>query len=127
MNVFVQFFLLIGTSLVWGVTNPLIKNKGVFIITERKTSIFGNLFGRIFSLFLNWKIVLPIAVNQLGSILFFMCIKYTAVSIAVPVVNSLTLVFTTITSTFLGEKLTLNQIKGSVLIVLGVIVCILSK
>lgn len=77
MNVFVQFFLLIGTSLIWGVTNPLIKNKGVFIITERKTSIFGNLFGRIFSLFLNWKIVLPIAVNQLGSILFFMCIKYT--------------------------------------------------
>ena len=77
MNVFVQFFLLIGTSLIWGVTNPLIKNKGVFIKAERKTGIFSNLIGRILSLFLNWKIVLPIAVNQLGSIFFFVCIKYT--------------------------------------------------
>ena len=77
MNIFVQFFLLIGTSLIWGVTNPLIKNKGVFIKAERKTGIFSNLIGRILCLFLNWKIVLPIAVNQLGSILFFVCIKYT--------------------------------------------------
>ena len=77
MNIVIQIFLLVGTSLIWGATNPLIKNKAIYIKTKRNKNIFTSLIGRILSLFLNWRIVLPIAVNQLGSILFFMCIRYT--------------------------------------------------
>jgi len=127
MHIAYQIVALVATSLIWGVTNPLIKQKGTGIENIHESNFVKSLIAKLLFVFLNWRTVLPIALNQLGSLLYLCCVSYIDVSIAVPVVNSLTLVFTTITSSYLGEKLHSDQIKGSFIVILGVIICLLSK
>lgn len=48
--------------------------------------------------------ILPFILNQCGSVLYFLTLQSTDISLAVPVSNSLTFVFTAITGWFLGEE-----------------------
>lgn len=48
--------------------------------------------------------ILPFLLNQCGSVLYFLTLQNTDISLAVPVSNSLTFVFTAITGWFLGEE-----------------------
>lgn len=47
---------------------------------------------------------MPFLLNQCGSVLYFLTLQSTDLSLAVPVSNSLTFVFTAITGWFLGEE-----------------------
>lgn len=47
--------------------------------------------------------LLPFLLNQCGSVLYFLTLQDTDISLAVPVSNSLTFVFTAMTGWFLGE------------------------
>ena len=47
----------------------------------------------------------PVVVKLLQALLSTVCICFTDISLAVPITNSLTLLFTTVTSSVLGEKL----------------------
>ena len=47
--------------------------------------------------------VVPMIVNQLGSVIYFFTLQGVDLSIAVPVTNSLTFVFTAIVGIFLKE------------------------
>ena len=66
--------------------------------------------------------------NQSGSVLYYLTIASSDISIAVPVINSLTLVVTTIMGTLMGEKvLSVKSYLGIVCVVSGVCISIMSK
>ena len=79
--------------------------------------------------FLNIKVWLPYILNQCGSILFYVLLSKSDLSLAVPTCNALALVFTCITSVILGEPLyyPYRTIIGSTLVVAGVAICVLSS
>lgn len=56
--------------------------------------------------FVTLQYMLPFLFNQCGSVLYFLTLQDTDISLAVPVSNSLTFIFTAITGWFLGEEKT---------------------
>lgn len=49
--------------------------------------------------------MIPFIVNQLGSVMYFIALQNIDISLALPVANSLTFVFTAIVGWILGEEL----------------------
>lgn len=91
-------------SFLWGATNPLIRSgsKGIEHITA-PTAV--QRVGReLFFLLTRWQYVLPFALNQAGSVLYVAVLQTAELSLAVPVVNSLSFVFTAVAALCLGER-----------------------
>ena len=105
-------------SSLWGCTNPLLKAAQ----NDPRVQSMGFLRKLVTP-----AILVPIAVNQCGSVLFLFLLATEPLSFAVPVVNSLTLVFTTATAQFLGERLSspLSFVMGAALILTGTYMCLL--
>lgn len=88
------------------VTNLKVRNRRVFFIIL--IHLFRNLERRlnlellIVVFFLQY--IIPFLVNQCGSVLYFLTLQNTDLSLAVPVSNSLTFVFTAIAGRILGEE-----------------------
>eukprot|EP00013_Stygamoeba_regulata_P007669 CAMPEP_0177642926 /NCGR_PEP_ID=MMETSP0447-20121125/7878_1 /TAXON_ID=0 /ORGANISM="Stygamoeba regulata, Strain BSH-02190019" /LENGTH=259 /DNA_ID=CAMNT_0019145179 /DNA_START=644 /DNA_END=1423 /DNA_ORIENTATION=+ len=61
------------------------------------------LLGEITYLLSRWQYVLPFLINQSGSLMFYLLLSQSDVSLVVPVANSLTFLFTTLTGAALGE------------------------
>ncbi|TDH68290.1 hypothetical protein CCR75_003247 [Bremia lactucae] len=145
-------FLFVGA--LWGCTNPFIKrgsnNKCIY---TRKDNSIGEYVKLVVGLVRNWQFMLPFALNQSGSIFYVYLLGSAGtfpltlngegntglrlnfflvaidISNAVPICNSLTFVFTAITSRLLGEKpqRSVSTYTGVVLILLGVAICYDSK
>jgi len=130
--------LLVGT--LWGCTNPLLR-KGA---TEAKQSnenaqekglstINPSSFTRTVSLVLNrfrsFSVWLPYLLNQGGSLLFYFALSKSDLTLAVPICNGLSLVFSIVTSYMLGERVDkpLRTIFGSAFVMCGVAICLLSR
>jgi multidrug transporter EmrE-like cation transporter len=77
----------------------------------------------------NWRFSIPFLVNQSGSILNNFLLGSLEVSIVVPLVNSLGLVFTALTARLLGEAepLTAGRLLGTALVLAGVALCLVGK
>ncbi|KOC69795.1 Transmembrane protein 234 like protein, partial [Habropoda laboriosa] len=72
--------------------------------------------------------IIPFIINQSGSVLYFLILSNTDISLAVPVTNSLTFVITAITGWILGEeKIHRNTYIGMVLIMIGTVLCCWDK
>ena len=87
----------------------------------------------------NWKFLCPFLINQCGSIMYYLSMgknwklrRWTLIrisgqypiSIAVTMVNALTLVVTTLTSYAIGEsKLSFDEFIGMTLVLSGIILC----
>lgn len=87
-----------GASLTQGVQQHNRKKPGICSWLER-------LVGDIFKLLCNWRFLVPFAINQSGSVLFMFLLGSSELSLAVPVCNASTFVFTLLTSLLLGEKI----------------------
>jgi hypothetical protein len=125
----------------WGCTNPLMR-KG---FAETKSSakkcahntVDGNDDGgRVKSfviakltLLANIKVLLPYLINQLGSLLYYKTLASSNLTLSVPICNATAMVFSTITSVFLGERV--NQpgraALGVIAVLSGVAVCMYSS
>ncbi|ELU14585.1 hypothetical protein CAPTEDRAFT_134113, partial [Capitella teleta] len=96
---------LVSVAAIWGFTNPLIKAGGKGIENVKSS---GNAFSQFLMefkfLFLNWKYLLPFLLNQSGSVLYYMTLASADLSLAVPVTNSLTFVFTGLGGKLCGEE-----------------------
>ena len=92
-----RMILIVLAAVFWGVTNPFLKNGGVGM--EEESSVVG----KFIRLLKNWKFLIPFGLNQFGSLLYYYSMGQYPISIAVTVVNALTLIITTITSYALGE------------------------
>ena len=119
------WFVLVG--LMWGATNPLLKrgSKGIEDV-KHQNRVWQFLLEMKF-LVLNWKYMLPFAVNQLGAVVYYVTISTADITLAVPLTNSLTFLFTTLFGLLLGEHISPHTIAGVVLVLSGVAMCIFSK
>lgn len=117
-------------SILWGCTNPFIKhaqttnsqNTGTKDHRESKT-----ISGNITRLIRDYKMMIPFVGNQLGSIVFYFLLSTEPISIASPVCNSLSFLFTAITSYFVFHEIVKYPfllLAGTVVIVAGTAVCL---
>ena len=104
----VASFVLVGA--LWGCTNPLLK-AGSEATTPASASgaakgrgPLASFFAEIGALLANWKFVLPFLLNQCGSVAYTAALGSSAISLAMPICNSLALLFNCITSRLLGER-----------------------
>ncbi|XP_012230661.2 transmembrane protein 234 homolog [Linepithema humile] len=115
-------------AIFWGVTNPFIKRGARGLENVKATSAYGQFIKEFIFLITNLKYLVPFIVNQCGSVLYFLILQNTDISLAVPVSNSLTFVFTAITGWFLGEeKVHRNTYLGMILVLCGTTLCCWDK
>lgn len=123
-----SFFWLTLVGLLWGGTNPLIKKgaKGMEKVEGR--NFITCFFKEIYFLLTNWRYMVPFILNQSGSVVYFLTLQNTEMSLAVPISNSLTFVFTAISGWFVGEgKPNTRMLTGMVLVLSGISLCLLDK
>ncbi|GMI00623.1 hypothetical protein TrLO_g8480 [Triparma laevis f. longispina] len=106
------FLKCVAVSLVWGVTNP-------FINAAAKKAKKGDVIDK------GKKILVPYAINQLGSILFYLLLSTNSLIVG-PIVNAMTQSFTFLFGFLLfGERYDswVKVVLGSLLVFVGVGVC----
>ncbi|KNC83321.1 hypothetical protein SARC_04417 [Sphaeroforma arctica JP610] len=114
-------------SLCWGGTNPLLKSgcQGLDSV-KVQGPWWKQFFAEVLYIFGQKEYWIPFVINQLGGLLFFYSLSHVELSLAVPLTNSLTFVWTALVeSIFFGGKAP-NQatVAGTGLVVLGVLCCI---
>ncbi len=112
---------LIVTSMLWGVTDPLMRKFSSY-------PSYDNLLVKLLPFLANFKYTLTFLLNQLGTITFLWSLQKNPLSLAVPVTNSLKFLFTLITGQLLGEaKISLREAFGLLLIFIGILLQILDN
>ncbi|KAI8371270.1 hypothetical protein EDC96DRAFT_587243 [Choanephora cucurbitarum] len=111
-------------AICWGSTNPLIKvgSKGLDKVSEKYPE--GGMkkwLAELKFLFTRWQYVLPLALNLSGSVVYYYTLGKSNMSLAVPITNSLTFIFSLLTGLCLGEDI---GGKGMALVILGVVICV---
>ncbi|KAI9469215.1 hypothetical protein BX667DRAFT_473305 [Coemansia mojavensis] len=113
------------TAICWGLTNPFIKRGSEGIEKIKKDTWLAQTLAEAWFLFTSWKYILPLAINLSGSAVYYYTLSSADITIAVPITNSLALVFTVLGGTLIGEKRpTRKEIIGMLCIVLGVGLCV---
>ncbi|KAJ9084490.1 hypothetical protein DSO57_1023810 [Entomophthora muscae] len=121
-------FLLVAVC--WGLTNPFIKS-GSRGVTEVKASRPGWVHQTLAEykyLFSQWKYVLPLLLNLSGSMVYYYTLGNSEISLAVPITNSLSLLFTLLGGFLFNEKVQNKETYlGMILVIIGVTLCVYSK
>ncbi|XP_007523337.2 transmembrane protein 234 [Erinaceus europaeus] len=123
-----QVIALVLVAALWGGTQPLLKraSSGLQQVEERTWA--RQLLQEMRSLFLNTEYLIPFFLNQCGSLLYYLTLGSTDLTLAVPISNSLAIVFTLIVGKALGEDIGGKQaFVGMVLTVTGIALCITSS
>ncbi|CAO3609690.1 unnamed protein product [Cunninghamella blakesleeana] len=115
-------------AICWGSTNPLIKSGSAGVENISKQYPQGGLkkwLAELKYLLTRWQYVLPLALNLSGSVVYYYTLGKSEMSLAVPITNSLTFVFSLLTGLLLGEKLGGRDTwVGMALIIIGVLICV---
>lgn len=119
---------LVAVSLLWGVTNPLLKRASVGIENIQMANPVMQTLCEVKFLASRFSYVFPFILNQLGSVLFVYSLGAADLSLAVPISNSLTFLVTTVAGYCLGEETT-NKLTwvGAALVCAGVTLCVADK
>ena len=120
------YFVLVG--LLWGATNPLLKrySTGMDKVTHSNNLIKFLLEMKFLAS--NWKYVAAFLVNQSGAVVYYLTVGRADITLAVPITNSLTFFFTTLSGPLLGEPWpSQGTWVGGIIVLVGVTLCILSK
>ncbi|MCI4376862.1 hypothetical protein PGIGA_G00193300 [Pangasianodon gigas] len=124
----VEVLCLLLVAALWGATNPFLRKGTEGIEHVRRGDKISQFLAEVKFLFLNVKYLVPFLLNQSGSVVFYLTLATTDLSLAVPTVNSLSLVFTMFTGKLLGEEFGgKSAVLGMVLITAGVTLCVLSS
>ena len=133
MNLFSTDILsMMVVGALWGCTNPLLRKGSVEATTEvtsRKDENTSSMLGAFLKSFLNLKVWLPYVLNQSGSLAFYVLLAKSDISTAVPICNAMALLFSFVTSWFLGEPIhnLPRTALGAGLILVGVTICVSSQ
>ncbi|GLH01878.1 Transmembrane protein 234 homolog [Gryllus bimaculatus] len=115
-------------SFLWGATNPLIKKGSSGVNKIKCDNCILQFLSEIHFLARNWRYVLPFILNQSGSVVYYFTLQQADLSLAVPVVNSLTFVFTALSGWVLGEEIpNKGTLMGMLLVVSGITLCVFDK
>lgn len=122
---------LILVGALWGCTNPLLRQGAVDVDSTTETNNFwSDEFCSSIRSFLvklkNIRVWLPYVINQSGSLMYYIALANSDLSLAVPICNALALVFSILASLLLGERMRrpLVTISGATLVVTGVTLCL---
>lgn len=112
----------------WGGTQPLLKRASSGLQQVHERTWVRQLMQEMKTLFLNTEYLMPFLLNQSGSLLYYLTLGSTDLTLAVPICNSLAIVFTMIVGKVLGEDIGGKQaVAGMVLTVTGIALCITSS
>jgi len=125
----------------WGCTNPLMrkgfvetkttteKKKGASDGSSTTDGDAKSFIGGKLALLANVKVWLPYLINQMGSLLYYKTLASSNLTLSVPICNATAMVFSSITSAILGERVDQpgRAILGVVLVLSGVAVCMYSS
>ena len=115
----------------WGCTNPILRQGSVEAEKQRsaRSSSPKSFLQSSLMAFLNFRVWLPYLLNQSGSIVFYVLLANSDLSLAVPICNALALVFSFVTSGLLGESIDkpVRSFLGAALVLVGVTICVSSQ
>ena len=131
----------------WGCTNPFLRKGAIEAAAESSTGTDGDsdsppptaideegkpspsFLSSAVRSFLSWRVWIPYALNQSGSVVFYYLLASSDLSRSVPICNSLALVFSLATGFALGESMTmpLRTFVGAALILAGTTLCVSSS
>ncbi|KAL7735786.1 hypothetical protein ACLKA6_017793 [Drosophila palustris] len=120
---------LLTVGLLWGVTNPFIRlgSQGIECVKDTGSK-YRNFLAELRMIGSRLNYWIPFVLNQCGSLLYVWTLQSANITIAVPVANSLSFVFTAITGYLLGEQLPGKKIIiGTLLICCGSTLMICDK
>nr|XP_061799035.1 transmembrane protein 234-like [Nerophis lumbriciformis] len=119
---------LLLVSVLWGCTNPFLRRGTEGIEHVDKKGKVAQFLAEVKFLFFNLKYLIPFVLNQSGSLVYYYTLSTTDLSLAVPVSNSLTFLWTLVTGKLLGENLGGKQaVAGMFLTMVGITLCIISS
>jgi len=132
MDSSLQIISLVLVGALWGCTNPLLRKGSTEVkaaVDDQESSSFLQSFILSLSTFRNVSVWLPYLLNQAGSLLYYNTLRKSDLSLAVPICNGLSLVFSMATSYVLGERVDkpVQTIVGAALVMGGVVLCLLSR
>jgi hypothetical protein len=135
MNLFsVDFLSMMLVGALWGCTNPLLRKGSVEATSSPTDSKNGEnkpktVLESFLKTFFDVKVWLPYVLNQSGSLVFYVLLAKSDISMAVPICNAMALLFSFATSSFLGEpiKNVHRTALGASLILVGVTICVSSQ
>ncbi|XP_056616608.1 transmembrane protein 234 [Triplophysa dalaica] len=123
-----EVLCLLLVAILWGGTNPFLKKGTEGIEQVQRGNKLLQFLAEVKFLCLNFKYLVPFILNQSGSLVFYFTLASTDLSLAVPMVNSLTFLFTLLMGKWLGEEFGGKRaVLGMLLTMTGVTVCVLSS
>ncbi|XP_010619868.1 transmembrane protein 234 [Fukomys damarensis] len=123
-----QVLALVLVAALWGGTQPLLKRASAGLQQVQERNWARQLLQEMKTLFLNPEYLMPFLLNQSGSLLYYLTLASTDLTLAVPICNSLAIVFTLIVGKLLGEDVGgKREVAGMVLTVTGITLCITSS
>nr|XP_008271992.2 transmembrane protein 234 isoform X2 [Oryctolagus cuniculus] len=100
-----QVLALVLVAALWGGTQPLLKRASGGLRRVHERTWARQLLQEMKTLFLNTEYLMPFLLNQCGSLLYYLTLASTDLTLAVPICNSLAIVFTMIVGKILGEEI----------------------
>ncbi|KAM6973234.1 transmembrane protein 234 [Aplochiton taeniatus] len=124
----VEVLGLLLVAVLWGCTNPFLKKGTEGIEQVQKGNKVLQFLAEVKFLFLNIQYLVPFVLNQIGSLVYYLTLATTDLSLAVPVANSLTFLFTLLTGKLLGEEFGGKRaVAGMFLTMVGITLCVISS
>nr|XP_045754170.1 transmembrane protein 234 [Mirounga angustirostris] len=122
-----QVLALVLVAALWGGTQPLLKRASSRLQQVHERTWARQLL-QMKTLFLDTEYMMPFFLNQCGSLLYYLTLASTDLTLAVPISNSLAIVFTLIVGKVLGEDIGgKGAFTGMVLTVVGIALCVTSS
>lgn len=119
---------LIAVGILWGATNPFIKKGSAGVENVKAPHSSLQLLREVKYLACRWQYMLPFILNQCGSVLYYITLGTSDLTLAVPVANSLTFVTTALCGWAVGEEAPNRSTCFGILLVLcGIALCCLDK
>ncbi|XP_021088377.1 transmembrane protein 234 isoform X2 [Mesocricetus auratus] len=122
-----QVLALMLVAALWGGTQPLLKRASAGLQQVHEQTWARQLLQEMKTLFLNTEYLMPFLLNQSGSLVYYLTLASTDLTLAVPICNSLAIVFTLIVGKVLGEDVGGKPVAGMVLTIIGITLCITSS
>lgn len=123
-----QVLALVLVAALWGGTQPLLKRASSRLQQVHEGTWIRQLLQEMKTLFLNIEYLMPFFLNQCGSLLYYLTLASTDLTLAVPISNSLAIIFTLIVGKVLGEDVGGKRaFAGMVLTMVGITLCITSS
>jgi len=111
-------------GILWGSTNPFLKAATNKVKRNKRLNFISEVTDHL----TNWNYLVPFIINQCGSLLFYFTLKYSDISLAVPIANGVSFVSTSFVGTLIGEeKPKVQTMIGIFFLLFGIVCFIIDK